>query len=755
MAAVQAPGHPVPSDPREEPTNIKEIRGWYSIDWSNSLYATVGIGGFLLLQIQLAALTAAGYPNVCPNVYTNTTFLKTLFNSSLVDSGDVTSAYFLGTDQHLPGWTCPSNVKVPCVNQFCPGLPQTVSDCRETDGTTLFKLSIAGTSTDPTSWATLSLAMSVAFQVFVFIAFASAADYGNNRKRLVVWSGIVGGFFSILCVLIIPKLWWIGMPLTIITNVSFGLSSIGYNAFLPLLVRAKPEVQALKTKLQIQAGIHVPALNDTESSWGEIPAVPSNQPVAALPPAGVVSVAGNTATANNAPPEETLEAMELRIGGELSNKGFAWGYIAGIIGIFLCVPFAFFLSELASYQASMALSGAWWIIFTFLPWKFLKPRPGPPLPRRKEGRNAITALVVESATAQWGVVKGLKSLPVTWKYLVLWALFSDAVYLIGSLGGLFAASEIDWGCLNKGIGVLGVFILVPISAVCANMGYLWVQQKFKIRPKSLLLFSLATATVPPVWGLIGLNPNLSFGLKYGWEMLTVAVIYGTAIGTMQSYSRSTYSALVPKGKEAGLFGLYELTNRGSSFIGPLVVTAIQQATGNIRLGFIFVVINIVLPAIGVWLLDVEKGARDAAAESAAHNRALIEAAKGKGEVELPPTSNPMRPASSKTVAVAVAPGAGAGVAVTAEEPSTTITHLAPPVSAAAVFTAVEHGPTAGASEEEGEVTPPGAVPEGPPLRVSTRNVLAGPVLSFASGNTSADKGFGKELAALSKRNSQT
>jgi len=109
----------------------------------------------------------------------------------------------------------------------------------------------------------------------------------------------------------------------------------------------------------------------------------------------------------------------------------------------------------------------------------------------------------------------------------------------------------------------------------------------------------------------------------------VACVYGFTIGPIQSYSRcvasrlrgvlhrapaaahtrpplrlsrlhpscrSVFSTMVPRGRETAFFSLYELTNKGSSALGPLVMTAIQQATGELRYAWIFVITNIVSAA---------------------------------------------------------------------------------------------------------------------------------------------------------------
>jgi len=59
------------------------------------------------------------------------------------------------------------------------------------------------------------------------------------------------------------------------------------------------------------------------------------------------------------------------VSSELSNKGFAWGYVAGLIGVVLCVPWMFFLRELDGYRVAMLITGGWWIVFLWPIWKNL------------------------------------------------------------------------------------------------------------------------------------------------------------------------------------------------------------------------------------------------------------------------------------------------------------------------------------------------------------------------------------------------
>ena len=70
------------------------------------------------------------------------------------------------------------------------------------------------------------------------------------------------------------------------------------------------------------------------------------------------------------------------------------------------------------------------------------------------------------------------------------------------------------------------------------------------------------------------------------------------LGGTQSLSRSLYSKLIPFGKEAEYFSLYEVSDRGTSLIGPLLFGITLQLTGSFRIAIlslcIFFIIGIIL-----------------------------------------------------------------------------------------------------------------------------------------------------------------
>ena len=100
------------------------------------------------------------------------------------------------------------------------------------------------------------------------------------------------------------------------------------------------------------------------------------------------------------------------------------------------------------------------------------------------------------------------------------------------------------------------------------------------------------------------------GLKSEPEAYVFGALHGFMLGPVQSYSRTLYADLVIPGKEAEFFALYEISDKGSSFIGPLVVAQIYQATRNINAGFLYLIAMTALPAMLLLTVDHHKGMSD-------------------------------------------------------------------------------------------------------------------------------------------------
>ncbi|MDT4919094.1 MAG: transporter, family, partial [Pseudonocardiales bacterium] len=67
-------------------------------------------------------------------------------------------------------------------------------------------------------------------------------------------------------------------------------------------------------------------------------------------------------------------------------------------------------------------------------------------------------------------------------------------------------------------------------------------------------------------------------------------LIGIVLGGSQALSRSLFSQLIPAGKEAEYFGLYEISDKGTSWLGPLLFGLAIQLTGSYRIAIISLVV---------------------------------------------------------------------------------------------------------------------------------------------------------------------
>ena len=78
--------------------------------------------------------------------------------------------------------------------------------------------------------------------------------------------------------------------------------------------------------------------------------------------------------------------------------------------------------------------------------------------------------------------------------------------------------------------------------------------------------------------------------------LVLAVAIGVVLGGTQALSRSFFSQLVPAGREAEYFSLYQACERGTSWLGTLVFGLVHQLTGSYRPAILALVVFFVARA---------------------------------------------------------------------------------------------------------------------------------------------------------------
>jgi UMF1 family MFS transporter len=86
---------------------------------------------------------------------------------------------------------------------------------------------------------------------------------------------------------------------------------------------------------------------------------------------------------------------------------------------------------------------------------------------------------------------------------------------------------------------------------------------------------------------------------------------GLVMGGSQALSRSLFSHLIPPGKEAEYFAAYEISDRGTSWLGPLVFGLTYQLTGSYRDAIISLVVFFALGFLLLARIPVRRAVAEA------------------------------------------------------------------------------------------------------------------------------------------------
>ncbi|MFJ3924475.1 MFS transporter [Streptomyces sp. NPDC090022] len=258
----------------------------------------------------------------------------------------------------------------------------------------------------------------------------------------------------------------------------------------------------------------------------------------------------------------------------VSSRGWAFGYTSGAFVLVLNLVLyqgheSFGLSEGTAVRICLASAGLWWGAFAIIPLRRLRDR----AVVREPGAAAVgTGWKQLVAT-----LKDMRRHPLTLSFLLAYLIYNDGVQTVISQASVYGSEELE---LEQSTLIVAV-LLVQVLAVAGALGMGRLARVYGA--KRTILGSLAawTLTLAAGYFLPARTPVWFFAL---------AAMIGLVLGGSQALSRSLFSHLVPAGKEAEYFSAYEISDRGVSWVGPLVFGLTYQLTGSYRDAIISLVV---------------------------------------------------------------------------------------------------------------------------------------------------------------------
>ena len=275
----------------------------------------------------------------------------------------------------------------------------------------------------------------------------------------------------------------------------------------------------------------------------------------------------------------------------VSSKGWGFGYLGG--GIVLALNLVLFqnaaklgISEALAVRISLASAGVWWAVFTIIPLVRLRNRSA----ASKDSRQSSFRQFIHT-------LRDMRRYPQTLTFLIAYLLYNDAVQAVITLSGQFGSDELKIPMSSLTLAILMVQFMAFGGALAFN------QIAKVVGAKRGIIMSLF------IW--IGVISAIYLIVRTTADFFVMAAIVAIVLGGTQALSRSLYSQMIPAGKQAEYFSLYEISDKGTSWLAPLIFGLTLQFTGAYRLAVLSLLVFFIAGLLVLTRVDPARGAREA------------------------------------------------------------------------------------------------------------------------------------------------
>lgn len=297
-------------------------------------------------------------------------------------------------------------------------------------------------------------------------------------------------------------------------------------------------------------------------------------------------------------PEITTEDQRDKV----SSRGFAYGYLGG--GLLLALNLglvlgagALGLSKGMAVRISLLSAGVWWGGFATITFARLKSRES--IRALPPGKSYLSAGFSEL----FSTFRELLRLRFTLRFLIGYLFYNDGIQTVISASSVFLAQElfVSRGLEPSTSFLLGIFLLVQFVAIGGALLFERISAAIGTKKAIILSLIIWASIVVYAYGFLRT-------LGQAWVMAGLIAI---VLGGSQALSRSLFSLMIPMGREASFFGLYEVSERGTSWLGPLVFSIVVAHTNSYRQAILSLIFFFVVGLIILYFTDTDRAIHEA------------------------------------------------------------------------------------------------------------------------------------------------
>ncbi|MFF4880180.1 MULTISPECIES: MFS transporter [unclassified Micromonospora] len=266
----------------------------------------------------------------------------------------------------------------------------------------------------------------------------------------------------------------------------------------------------------------------------------------------------------------------------ISSRGWALGYLGGgLLLAFNLVAVTLFSEDdnpqrtLDLARWSIVSAGVWWAAFTLIPLRWLRERPTAAALTR--GGNVLTDGFRQLART----LREIKAYPLTLFFLLAFLVYNDGIQTVITLASQYGTEELR---LEQSTLIVTI-LLVQFLAFGGALSLGALARRIGAWKTVLLSLVLWTGVIIGAFRLPAEAPV---------PFMVLGAAIGLVLGGSQALSRSLFSQLIPAGKEGEYYGFYEISDKGTSWLGPLAFGLVFQLTASYRVGLVSLLIFFVV-----------------------------------------------------------------------------------------------------------------------------------------------------------------
>jgi UMF1 family MFS transporter len=195
-----------------------------------------------------------------------------------------------------------------------------------------------------------------------------------------------------------------------------------------------------------------------------------------------------------------------------------------------------------------------------------------------------------------GTLRSARAYPLTLGFLVAYLIYTDGISTVASVAGQYG--DLELGLASSTL--IGTILMVQFVAFIGALVHGWAARRFGAK-RTIMGSLLGWVTVIIAAYFVRAGDRFQF--------YAVAVGIGLVLGGTNALSRSLFSQLVPAGKEAEYFSVYEIGEQATSTVGPLLFGVIGAASGSFRPAILSLVGFFLVGFVLISLIPIRRAIR--------------------------------------------------------------------------------------------------------------------------------------------------